>query len=75
MSEELRKSIQEVFRRIHARDKIRESLNVRPVCECGHCGRTSWERDCDSMWYCFICGNRGFWQDGKFVQTSNRRGV
>ncbi len=75
MDQDLQKSLQERFRRIRARQKLMERENIPPDCPCGHCGRTWWERDSGFLWYCFICGNRGYWKDGSFVQTSNRRGV
>lgn len=49
--------------------KEMESGNAHPDVECVNCGSTAWEADLYPEWYCFICGNRGFWRNGEFIQT------
>lgn len=53
--------------------KEMESKNCCPDEECANCGATNWEAALYPEWYCFICGNRGFWKNGEFIQTRAAR--
>lgn len=58
--------MRERFRRRNARAKA-------PDVPCCKCGAKSWYRDVeDDSWYCFKCGERGFWKDNYtvFVQVN-----
>jgi len=70
-SEELINSISESFARMRARHYKRKAENIVPPCACAKCRSTYWERENDYDWYCFKCGNRGHWDNGRFVQSGN----
>lgn len=51
-----------ICQRIRTRSKIRKLLNYAPHSSCKKCGASAWEHDTDTVWYCFRCGNRGYWR-------------
>lgn len=63
-----RLSVGESFARMRQRRKAREARNVLPGDACVNCGKSVWQADLDGEWYCFICGNRGYWANGEFRQ-------
>lgn len=64
----IRQSVCESFARMRARRKAKEAKNIPPDVPCANCGENTWEADMDGEWYCFICGNRGYWENGVFQQ-------
>ena len=66
-----REGLAGVFRRIHRRHTARKVHERMPYTACGKCGAVAWEHAYDD-WYCFRCGNRGYWRgvgvEREFVQ-------
>ena len=62
------KSIRASIERMRERYKHQQKENNIPTATCIKCKSTYWEQTEDDDWYCFICGNRGWWQDGEFIQ-------
>lgn len=66
-----KESIRSSYSRIQERRKAR-SRRVPPDAPCTKCGAHAWEPEFEvdeQSWYCFRCGNRGYWQGGTFIQT------
>ncbi|MGN1038317.1 MAG: hypothetical protein ACI4P0_02860 [Mailhella sp.] len=69
------KTIMESMARMKRRREVR-TFRIPPPLPCVKCGSLSWEPDFygdSSDWYCFKCGNRGFWKGREFFQTSGGR--
>ena len=67
------KELAKIFQRIRHRSKVQNLRNHAPFTPCSKCGVLAWEHDYDTTdWYCFRCGNRGYWRgvgdDRQFVQ-------
>jgi hypothetical protein len=71
LDNELIASVSESFARMRARHLKRKAQNIAPECECAKCHSAYWEQTDGYDWFCFRCGNRGHWVDGKFVQSGN----
>ena len=55
--------------RIRNRYLARKKNSIAPDCHCAKCGVQSWNQDdTEGGWYCFTCGARGHFEDGKFIQ-------
>lgn len=68
-----REELAGIFRRIRQRSKVQKLRNYAPYTPCSKCGVLAWEHDYDTTdWYCFRCGNRGYWRgvgaERQFVQ-------
>ena len=68
---ENRERLAGVFQRIHRRHTARKVHDRTPYTACRKCGAMAWEQAYDD-WYCFRCGNRGYWHgagaEREFVQ-------
>ena len=68
---ENRERLAGVFQRIHRRHTARKVHDRTPYTACRKCGAMAWEQAYDD-WYCFRCGNRGYWRgagvEHEFVQ-------
>lgn len=68
---ENRERLAGVFQRIHRRHTARKVHDRTPYTACRKCGAMAWEQAYDD-WYCFRCGNRGYWHGAgakrEFVQ-------
>ena len=68
---ENRERLAGVFQRIHRRHTARKVHDHTPYTACRKCGAMAWEQAYDD-WYCFRCGNRGYWHgtgaEREFVQ-------
>ena len=58
---ENRERLAGVFQRIHRRHTARKVHDRTPYTACRKCGAMAWEHAYDD-WYCFRCGNRGYWR-------------
>lgn len=74
MDNSINKTIRDSHARMRARRKLRDTANNTPCSRCNNCGNTLWEFDQDDEWYCFICSNRGYWENRKFIQGNKNRG-
>ena len=55
-------SVSSIYQRIRERSKVKKLLNHGPHTSCMKCGARVWEQELDTGWYCFRCGNRGYWR-------------
>lgn len=63
--------LQKCMARMVARYFRKKAENKVPTEKCVKCKSSYWEKEDDTYWYCFKCGNRAFWRNGEFFQHAS----